>query len=240
MNPKLREILKLLSIPLVLIIIYGTMAIIWWIFDLPTDTELVEVIRGWFATYGLWIVFVGALIEGFLLLGQYFPGGFIIFLGVISAGKDISRAMEVVLIVCIAFLISYSLNYFVGRYGWFNLFRKFGLMGSIEKSKEKLLKHGLNAIFMSYWEPNLASITATAAGILKVPFLKFSIVSTLGILVWNAFWGILVYVLGESALEIAGFKWVLTIFGVWVAVILLKKYWFDKWMMKRGERNMVK
>lgn len=228
MNPKAKEILKLLSIPLILIGIYLLMYLVWKVLNLPTDDQLLIIVREWFAQYGLWIVFISALVEGFLLLGQYFPGGFIIFLGVISAGKDIPRAMEVVSVVCISFFIAYSLNYLVGKYGWYKLLSKFGLIGSIERSKEKLTKQGLNAIFFTYWEPNLASLTATAAGILGISFKKFLLYSAIGIVLWNIFWGTLVYVLGESALKIVGLKWVLIIFGIWIGIILFKKYVLDK------------
>lgn len=227
-NNRFKEILKILSIPLVLTVIYLSMYVVWKLFNLPSDDQLLIIVREWFATYGLWIVFVSALIEGFLLLGQYFPGGFIIFLGVISAGKDIPKAIEVVLVVCLSFFIAYTLNYLVGKHGWYKLLSKFGLKRQIEESKEKLTRQGLNAIFLTYWEPNLASLTATAAGILNVPLKKFSLYSAIGIILWNIFWGTLVYILGESALKIAGLKWVLIIFGVWIAVILVKRFFLNK------------
>jgi membrane protein DedA with SNARE-associated domain len=223
-----KEILKLLSIPLILLAIYLSMYIIWKVLGLPTDEQMLIVVREWFLKYGLSIVFISALIEGFLLLGQYFPGGFIIFLGVISAGKNVFRATEVVLVVCCAFFIAYTLNYWVGKYGWYKLLIKFGLGQQLEKSKNTLTKQGLNTIFFSYWEPNLASLTATAAGILHIPLGKFLLYSSMGIILWNIFWGVLVYTLGESALNIVGLKWVLIIFVLWIGVILLKKYFFDK------------
>jgi membrane protein DedA with SNARE-associated domain len=224
MSPKIKEFFKLLSIPLILIVVYLSMYVLWKILNLPTDDQLLVIVREWFSKYGLWIVFVSALIEGFLLLGQYFPGGFIIFLGVISAGKDAERAIEVVIVVCVSFFIAYSLNYLVGKYGWYKLLAKFGLAGSIERSKDKLIKQGLNAIFFTYWEPNLASLTATAAGILSIPFRKFSLYSAIGIILWNIFWGTLVFILGESALKIAGLKWILIIFAVWISLIIFRKY----------------
>lgn len=227
-NIQIKEILKLLSIPLVLIIIYLSMYIAWKAFGLPSENQMLVIVKEWFSQYGLWIVFIGALIEGFLLLGQYFPGGFIIFLGVISVGKNIPKATGVVLIVCLAFFISYTLNYWVGKYGWYKLFVKFGLFDSLEKSKAKLTKQGLNAIFLSYWEPNLASLTATAAGILQIPLTQFSFCSAIGIILWNTFWGTLVYTLGESALKIVGLKYILIIFLVWISIIVIKKYFFDR------------
>jgi membrane protein DedA with SNARE-associated domain len=228
MTIKTKEILKLLSIPLALMGIYLSMYIVWKFLGLPSDDQLLDIVKGWFAKYGLWIVFIGALIEGFLLLGQYFPGGFIIFLGVISAGRNIPKALSVVLIVCAAFFIAYTLNYLLGKYGWYKLFIKFGLGRSIEKSKDKLINQGLNAIFFSYWEPNLASITATAAGILQVSLRKFSLYSAVGIVLWNVFWGTLVYILGESALKIVGLKYIVIIILIWVSVIVIKKYLYSR------------
>lgn len=227
MNPKVKEFFKVISIPLILMGIYLSMYLIWQLLGLPSDEQLIPIVKGWFKTYGLWIVFVGALIEGFFLLGQYFPGGFIIFLGVISAGDDIPRAALVVLVVSISFFISYTLNYLIGKYGWYKLLMKFGLGGSLEKSKQKLEKQGLNAVFLSYWEPNLASITATAAGVLHIPLVKFSLYSAAGIIVWNIFWGTLVYVLGESAITAIGLKYVFIIFGIWVGILLIKNYVFN-------------
>lgn len=229
MNPKLKDALKILAFPLMILGIYLSMRIIWKIFELPTDTELLPIVKTWFSTYGLWIVFAGAIVEGFLLLGQYFPGGVIIFLGVISAGKNVGQAVAVVFVVCAAFFISYTLNYLLGKYGWYKLLAKFGLSTAIEKSKEKLTNKGLNAIFFSYWDPNLASIAATAAGILQIPLVKFSLFSAAGIVLWNIFWGALVYNLGESALKMfVGLKYVLIVFAVWIGVLIIKKYWFGR------------
>ncbi len=222
MFTKTKTMLKLLSIPLILLTVYLLVYMTWQILGLPTDDELLVIVREWFASYGLWVVFISAIIEGFLLLGQYFPGGFVIFLGVISAGKDVLKATEVVMVVSISFFIAYTLNYMMGKYGWYKLLVKFGLGTQIEESKEKLIKNGLNTVFFTYWEPNLASITATAAGVLNMSFKKFSLYSTAGIILWNIFWGTLVYMLGESALKIAGLKWILIIFGTWIAVILIK------------------
>jgi len=232
MKDKVFYILKLLSVPLILVAIYLSMFVIWQLLNLPTDDQMVAITKSAFEKYGLWVVFISALIEGFLLLGQYFPGGIIIFLGVISAGKDVPRAVEVVSVVCAAFIIAYTLNYLVGKYGWYKLLVKFGLGKSLNDAKQKLSTQGLNAIIFSYWEPNLASITATAAGILQIPMKDFQIYSVPGVIVWNIFWGTLVFSLGTTALQIVGLKYVLIIFAVWVAIILLKT-----WVARRNSRN---
>ena len=219
-----KKLIGVLSVPCILLVLYLAFWLIWRLLDLPADESLIALIGEYFRRYGLWVVFVSSLIEGFFILGQYFPGGLVIFLGVISAGKDTARAMEVVMIVSLAFFVSYTLNYLVGKYGWYKLLVKFGLSHSLEEAQRKLQKHGLSAVVFSYWEPNLASITATAAGILKIPLAKFSLISGVGIVMWNTFWGTLVFNLGKEALKITGFKYVLVIFCVWVVFLLVKYY----------------
>lgn len=225
---EIKTILKILVVPLILLAVYLTMALIWNLADLPKDEELVSTVKTWFDHYGLWIVLVSAILEGTLLLGQYYPGGIVIFLGVITAGNNIPRVVEVVTVVSIAFFIGYTIDYLVGKYGWYKLFLRFGLAKSLENAQTKLQRHQFNAIILSYWEPNLASITATAAGVLHLPFRKFSYLSAFGIVVWNIFWGTLVHLLGYRALEAMGLKWVLVIFCSWVAIILGKYYFFDR------------
>jgi len=218
---RIKEILKLSTIPLVLMGIYLSMIFLWKLFSFPPPEELVIIVSSYFEKYGLLIVFIAALIEGVLLIGQYFPGGFIIFLGVISAAGNVLRAVNVILVVSLAFLISYYVNYLIGKYGWYKLFSKFGLKQSIDNSKKRLLKHGLKAVLFSYWEPNLASITATAAGILQLSARKFILYSMFGILIWSTFWGVLIFNIGEAALKLTGVKYITLIFLIWITIIII-------------------
>jgi len=134
----------------------------------------------------------------------------------------------VVSIVSVAFFIAYTLNYLLGKYGWYRLLVRFGLRQSLDTAKQKLERQGLSAVVLSYWEPNLASIIATAAGTLQIPLLRFELYSVLGITLWNIFWGMLVFFLGTAALQMMGLKFVLIVFVIWVSVIVVKARWFAK------------
>ena len=227
MKVKFKEILQVLSIPLSLIAVSLTVYIIWGVLDWPRGQELTDLTEGWLEKYGLWIIFISAIIEGVLILGQYYPGGLVIFLGVIAAGKNIPLVIGVVAIVSLAFFIAYTINYLIGKYGWYRLLLKFGLKKPLDNAQKKLSKHELNAVIFSYWEPNLASVTATAAGILQIPLSRFALHSALGIVIWNVFWGTLVFTLGSSALNLMGLKWILAVFVIWITVIVIKHI-FDK------------
>ena len=227
MQFNLKNILKALSIPLTLAAVYATYVILWRLLDLPTPEELTKLIGQYFDQYGLWIVLVSAFIEGMLLLGQYFPGGFVIFLGVIAARGDVWRATEVVAIVSLSFFAAYYVNYLLGKYGWYRIFAKFGLQGSIERAQEKLNKHVLFAVLANYWDTNIASVVATAAGVLKLPLGKFLFYSAISIAVWNTFWGFVVYFIGEALIdnELSISLWILL---VWAIVIIVKVFFWQK------------
>ena len=70
MNPKIKEILKYISIPLILMGIYLLMYIIWKVSSLPEENELILIVKEWFTKYWLWIIFIGALIV--FLVKKYF------------------------------------------------------------------------------------------------------------------------------------------------------------------------
>jgi len=225
---RLKEILKPLIIPLVILIAYLFFYGLWIILKLPSPEELFNITKQLFDKYGLWIVFLGAIVEGILLLGNYFPGSLIIFLGVLSAGKDIVRVTEVIILVIIAFFISSCINYFLGKYGWYRLFVRFGLSKILDNYKQKVEKHGLNIIFLTYWQPNLASLTSTSAGILKFPLKKFLLYSIIGIIIWAVFWGTLIYTLGQAAIEILGFKFIIFFILAWIAVLIARRIILEK------------
>ncbi len=238
MEISFKGILKAISIPLTLLVIYISYTILWRVFGLPSITELTEIIKHSFDSYGLWIVLGASFIEGLLLLGQYFPGGFVIFLGVISARGDVPRAIEVVIIVSIAFFCAYIVNYLLGKYGWYKLFIKFGLKKSLDTAEQKIAKHAFFAFMANYWDTNLASIIATAAGVLKLPLRKFLAYSTLGIVVWNTFWGFVVYFIGEFILDNQTPIFFI-ILVIWCSAIIIKVFYWERIKAKFAPRAPI-
>ncbi len=223
---KNNTIIKALTIPFGLLALTLIWNVLWKIFDWPKGDELIAIIAQFFEHYGLWIVFVCSILESGLLIGNFFPGGIVIFLSVIAAGHNIPRIILTVSIVCVGFFIGYTLDYLLGKYGWYKLLAKFGLTTQIERAKERLMKQSFNAIILSYWEVNLASITATAAGVLQMDIKKFLLESTISIIVWNIFWGVLVASLGKKALNlVTNLVYIIPVIIGWVSIILIKHYW---------------
>ncbi len=207
-----RKALLPVSVLGVFLVIY----LAWRFFALPPEAEILEIARFYFDKYGLAILLVSALVEGTVLVGWYYPGSLIIFLGVILAGKDITKVVEAVAAITVGLFFAYILNFLAGKYGWYRLLLKFGLRDALEDAKARVAKHGAVAIFLSYWQPNLAALVATSAGILDFSFKTFFFYSLVAVILWNTFWGTLVYFIGEGALSLVGIRFVLLAIFVWI------------------------
>lgn len=196
-------------------VIIAALAIIWKILDLPSEEETIQIVTTWLQAYGLWVVLIGSILETLLFVGLYFPGSVIIFLSV-ALSPDPVHAVTAVAAVSVGMLIGYTSSYIIGKYGWYTVFLKLGMRTSIENAKKKMERNDIRYIFYTFWNPGLGSIAATAAGILSTNFKRFLLLMVLAIVVWNTFWGVLVYSLGESALALLDFTIVLKIIAVWI------------------------
>jgi membrane-associated protein len=216
----LHKIWTVAGIPLILLAVFTLILFVWRLLDLPTNDELFVIMKTYFGEYGYFIMLISAIVEGFIFAGVYYPGSFLIFLGVILA-ENIFQFGIMVLVVALGLLISYTANFALGRYGWYKLFVALGFKKPIERAKQRLTKHGMLGIFLSYFMPNIASLTATAAGIMHYPFKKFLLYSLGSVLFWNLFWGIIVYTLGDVALNIVGVPFVAAIALGWIVLNLI-------------------
>ena len=77
----MKNYLKIASIPVTLLVFSLIYNLLWIVFKLPKNDELVAIVGKFLDHYGLWVVFVSAFIEGVLIAGNYFPGGLVIFSG---------------------------------------------------------------------------------------------------------------------------------------------------------------
>ncbi|MDO8659854.1 MAG: VTT domain-containing protein [Candidatus Parcubacteria bacterium] len=230
MHDSIKYYLKLFSTPLYLLGLFISLFIVWKIFDLPTLDILLSKIKVWFDIYGYLVLFIGAILEGMLVIGGYFPGTFIIVVSVLLA-KSIPELILVVSIGTIGLFVAHNLNYVLGKYGWYRLLIKFGAKNKIEESKEKLLKKGPTAMFSSYWLLSLGALVDTAAGIIHMPFRTFFLYSLLAGIFWNFLVGIIVYNVGTPVLAVVssgGYTELFTQFSivlVWILILLGIDIW---------------
>jgi membrane protein DedA with SNARE-associated domain len=219
---KYKNFLIAISLPLTILTMSLLYHILWTILGWPKGDELILIIKNFFKEYGLWMVFFSSILESAVILGNYFPGGVVIFFSVASSKGDPLLAILTVFIVSIGFFIGYFIDYILGKYGWYKLIIKLGGESQIEKAKQKISTHSFKAIFNSYWEINLASITATACGILQINLKQFLKESTISLVFWNMAWGLLVYFLGDNALKIiTSTKYALPIVVIWILILTI-------------------
>lgn len=197
-------------------------AALWFLLDLPPEEELRAIIANAFATYGPAAILIGAFLEGVLLVGLYFPGSILIFMSVALAPTPLDAVRSVILVTTGLYL-AYLFNYTLGKYGWYRLLVRFGLGESVAEAKAKLEAKKSMYIFGTFWAPGFAAITATAAGILHVPFFSFAITAFSALALWNIFWGTIVFLLGEAAMLLVGYKVMIAGVVLWLVYDIARR-----------------
>ena len=216
------QMFKTILFPLSLLSVALVLVFSWKLLGLPPEEQLIEVAYVYFEKYGLITVFVSALLEGMLLVGIYYPGSLVIFLGVIFSIGNTVLAVETVATVITALFIGYSINYFLGKYGWYRLLLIFCLKKPIEEAQARVTTYGARAIYLSFWHPNIGAFTATAAGILQFPFRTFFIHAFIATVLWNSFWGIVVYIMGKASLKLMGLPFIISFVSLWIIFVIAK------------------
>jgi len=168
---------------------------------IPDAETLLGFIKELYKTYGYYLVFFGALLEGMFLVGLYVPGSATVLLGASLSKTGVVQYPIVLILAAFGLMLAYSINYLLGKYGWYHVLARLGFGKGIDIAKEKLEKHQAKTIFFGYFHPGSASFLSTAAGILKMPFKKFLILSLFAQSLWGILWGSLAYFLGLPMVE---------------------------------------
>lgn len=112
------NIKKIIDANLFLIILIELVLIIYMLSLLniiPNSTYLVSYLEHLYHDYGLLILFIITLIEGFLFFGLYFYGTAVIILAVIFVDGDIFEIMKIILTVGSALSIMAVINFIIGK-----------------------------------------------------------------------------------------------------------------------------
>lgn len=213
----MRGLAQSLAWPLIVGAIVASLYATWLVIDLPPEETLVRIAQDLFERYGVGIVLAAAILEGLFLVGWYLPGTLVIMLAFILAGQDAPRVAFIAALAITGLYFAYLINFFVGKHGWYRLLVVFGMRRALEQGQQRLTKYGLNAIFLTFWQLNLASVTSTAAGILQFPFARFSGYALAATTLWMIFWSSLIFLLGPAAMELVGLRFILALIVVWIA-----------------------
>lgn len=212
MNKQFRALILPLSIAIFAGVLFG----VWKLLDLPPEERVIEIARDYFNKYGLAIIVVSSFVEGLLIVGLYFPGSMVFFLGLLAASNDPVQVFKVAGFAIIGIWTAYVVNFYIGRFGWYHVFTAIGLKDSLESAKRKLDRNGIATIAMTFWHPNIGAVVATAAGILDLRARVFLPVSLVSVTFWLSFWSGFVFWLGPDAISILGFRLLIVLLLIWM------------------------
>lgn len=219
------EWIERISGPIVLLVIYiGLVAFLRT--KISDPKSFLILLQGLYGQFGYQFVFVGAFLESLFLIGLYVPGSTAVLLGAAMSKTGVVEFPTVFLLATTGVVLGYSINYVLGRYGWYNLLNQFGLEKGIQLAKEKLEKHAFRTIFLGYFFPGSASILSTAAGAVKMPFITFLYYSILAQCFWSFFWGTISYTFGLTIIEFLlqyFVFFVLAVVVIWFVVRFVRK-----------------
>lgn len=164
----------------------------------------IDVIMDYFVKYGGVAIFVIVLLEYLNLPG--FPAGVIMPLAGVWAAKGNIHFIPAILITVAAGLTGSLILYWVGYTGGDFVLKKYldkfpRQRPVIERKLEWVRQRGSVGIFLSKLIPMIRTLISIPAGISRMNLVKYTVSSTLGILVWNLFFVGAGYFLGDAVLN---------------------------------------
>ncbi|MCG6860880.1 MAG: DedA family protein [Chromatiaceae bacterium] len=204
--------------------------------DIEQDVARVE---PWVQRYGYGAVFVTVGAEGF---GVPAPGQTVLEVGSAASTSQDAR-LQIGWILLVAFLaacLGNSLGYMIGRWGGRGLLHRLRIhprhIGKIEGQFERY--GGLLILFGRFFD-GPRQLNGIAAGILSMPWTRFTLFNLAGAALWVCFWGLGVYYLDLHLDQVVAFvrrinPWVaaVTLVGLGAVVILV---WLGSSKANRAE-----
>lgn len=163
-------------------------------------------VMSYMSQYGILFLTVIVFFEYFNIPG--FPSGVILpVTGIFIANSDLNFWIALIASTLSALLASWVF-YFVGRYGGDFLLQKYmkrfpKQRPYIEKKIQYLKEKGSIGVFISKLIPMARTIIAIPAGVAQINFLKYTVSSTIGILIWNVVFIAVGYFFGQRV-----FQWI--------------------------------
>jgi membrane protein DedA with SNARE-associated domain len=195
----------------------------------------IELLAGFYNSYGYWIVLLGALAENTALLGLVLPGGTLALLGAFYARQGTLHLGWVIASATLGTVLGYHIDYLFGCYllapmvvRWRTLrLSHLRLAARLRLARRMLTKHGGKAILLSHTVGHLRSFVAMSAGVTCWNYRRFFAFEMLAALLWNTGYCLLGYFLAveidqlQRIIEWAG--WLMLF--VLVVLFLIWQWW---------------
>ncbi|MCB1769869.1 MAG: DedA family protein [Candidatus Competibacteraceae bacterium] len=147
--------------------------------------------------YGYGAVFAAVGVEGF---GIPAPGQTLLIAGAVTAASQQQLRIEWLLLTAfLAALLGNSLGYLIGRRGGQALLRRFRISDRhLQRIEQGFTRYGGGLIIMARFFDGLRQLNGIAAGLLEMPWWRFSLYNALGAALWVGCWGLGIYTLDEN------------------------------------------
>lgn len=199
--------------PLLILLGLGALQSLMRVGILPSAAALDSTLQAWFREEGLVAVAAISAVENVAIFNFYFPGSLTILVAMASTSGDIQSAIAVFMAIVIpALVVQAVVNYgsvgYIARRmdGW----QRYRLL----RDMHRLTFRGLLLVFGLFcWHPQFAAAATAACGAARVPARRFLVAFLPPFLVWNLFWGVLMYKRGHGGVVSGPF------FGIFTVVV---------------------
>lgn len=162
--------------------------------------RLVQEVTPFFADWGLLIIFLATFLETSAFLGLLVPGETLVILGGILANSTFRTALgapadldlsiqQVIAVTVVGVAAGDNAGYLIGRFGGRRLAgRRSGRLFNphrLAAAEGYYRRHGGKTVFLGRFTPFLRSFGALAAGMSKMPYLRFLGWGLAGALLWG-------------------------------------------------------
>jgi membrane protein DedA with SNARE-associated domain len=169
-------------------------------------SDLLEAFSKRLGSGGLLFVATVSFFEALVIFNAYFPGSAVILFAMASTAGDWNRALLTFTAIVISSGAAHQINYWAGR-----------LLAKLDEIRRMENKGAPTLIeaFVSYWNPHLGSLYSLRSGSNGVAYKRFLFRFVLAFGLWNIFWGVLMYKLGDVPISGSEFLLLFYIYLAW-------------------------
>lgn len=184
---------------------------------------MIDLIRPYFEHFGYLIVFGACLLENSAFIGAVIPGDVVLLLAGFYVQRSSLDLAPVIVLAFIGAIIGDTLGYLIGRTAGRHIVDRFGKRLLPERRLTRMDRYfeeyGMWAVSIGRMAPVVRTVNTFAAGLAKMPFLRFLIAVAAAASIWSVAMPIAGFVFSgslemvRSALGISGVV-ILLVFAV--------------------------
>lgn len=173
--------------------------------------------------YGLWVVFVGVMLES---VGVPLPGETVLVTAALIVGATHQfTIVEVIAVAAVAGMIGDNIGFLIGRSIGLRLLGRYGRFvrlteGRLILGQYLFLRHGGKIVFFGRFVALLRTFAALLAGANRMPWRRFVVMNALGAICWASLIGGGAYILGDRIRAFSGPIGLVLLSGALVSAVI--------------------